>query len=193
MSNSQENKGFKYGFKLGIIFSLLAQLITFYDFFTSVTTPTPDIITHRAWDIGFPFSMYSGWYLILSNGELEFNGFIGNIMFAMFFSVALGLIFQFKSELKDSIKSFAFIIGFVVGIFCFIFLNYYMQIAVITDSFADCIRIFGFPQKFVQTSNVNTIVIWRALIANTLIAVISSLVIGSIFKFVWSKISAKSN
>lgn len=191
MNNLTKNKGFKYGFTLGILLLLFTQLLTFFDIYASVGNPLPHISTHRAWEIGFPFSMYSGWYLKLSNGEFEFNGFIGNLIFAFFLSAALGLIFNFQSELRDSIKNFNFIIGFFIGISCFIFLNYYVQIAVSTDSCVDCIHIFGFPIKFIQTSSVNTLMNWKALIANILTAVIFSLIIGLIFKFVWSKIAAR--
>ena len=98
MSDLPENKGFKHGFKLGIIFSFLAQLITFYDVFASVGNPSSDIVTHRPWDIGFPFSMYSGWYLTLSNGEPNFIGIIANISIAVIFSIFLGLVFKFFGQ-----------------------------------------------------------------------------------------------
>lgn len=96
MSKLPENKGFKYGFKIGIILFLLAQLISFLNYIFSVfriNTP-PGVSVHGFWDIGFPFSMYYGMYDVF-HGDLNFTGLIGNILIAIIFSVAVGLIFKF--------------------------------------------------------------------------------------------------
>lgn len=189
MNNSSQNKGFKYGFTLGLVLMFFAQLITFYDVFASVQNPSPEIVTHRAWDIGFPFSMYSGWFLRLSNGEPDFNGFVVNLIYAGFFSIALGLIFRFKNNIQNSLNDIVFVIGFIGGIICFLFLNYSTNIVINIDSYH--FRLFGFPFKFIEFGNVNTRIVWRVLIADILTGIIFSLLIGLIFKFVWSKIAAR--
>lgn len=97
MSNTQKNKGFKYGFKVGIILSLFAQSISFLSYFLSLFNfgSRPGIVIHQFWDIGFPFSMYYGMY-DLFHGDLNFRGIVGNILIAIIFSIAVGLIFKFS-------------------------------------------------------------------------------------------------
>ncbi len=194
--NNLPKKGFKYGFKLGIILLLLAQLITFNDVFASVERSSPDVIAHRVWNIGFPFSMYSGWVLSLSNGEVNFYGLIGNLIFAILFSVVFGLIFKFKSELYKFFKNKAFNIGFVLGIILFVFLQLY-----------DHIRNIRLEEKLSHLSGISISVIWSwglpfpmyywgrifliGIIGNIFAAIIFSFVLGLIFKLVWSKIKSQ--
>jgi hypothetical protein len=95
MNNSVENKGFKRGFRTGIILSLFAQLFSFLSYVFSLLgrETHPDISVHGFWDIGFPFSMYYGMYDIF-HGDLSFTGLVGNIAAAIIFSFILGLIFK---------------------------------------------------------------------------------------------------
>ena len=121
MNNLPKIKGFKYGFKLGVIFSIVAQLITFYDVLASVRSSS-GVISHRAWEIGFPVPMYSGWYL-LSNGEPYLTGIIINLIFAVFFSTALGLIFKFKSKVRNNFKTLHLISASGAEFVCLFFSN----------------------------------------------------------------------
>lgn len=199
MSNLQENKGFKYGFKLGIIWSFLAQLVTFNNYFASAKL-SPDDVMHQVWNIGFPFTMYSGWFLILSDGEMNYYGLIANLLFAILFSITLGLIFKFKNQLYKFFKNTAFNIGFVLGIVMFLFLQYY-----------DHLRNVWWEEKLYQLSKegLSIDIIWSwglpfpmyywgqifliGIIGNIVVAIIFSFILGLIFKFVWSKIAAQSN
>ncbi|HEX8369634.1 MAG TPA: hypothetical protein VF604_13905 [Pyrinomonadaceae bacterium] len=96
MNNSVENKGFKRGFKTGIILSLFAQLFSFLNYLFSLINSEnhPGVVVHGFWGIGFPFSMYYGMYDIF-HGDLNFTGLVGNIAVAIIFSFILGLIFKF--------------------------------------------------------------------------------------------------
>lgn len=98
MINFLKNKTFKSGFALGIIFFLLAQVISFLFYVVSTTwlmlkTPA-HISVHRFWDIGFPFSMYYGMY-DFAHGDFDFKGLLGNLLFALIFSLTVGLVFKF--------------------------------------------------------------------------------------------------
>jgi hypothetical protein len=95
----------------------------------------------------------------------------------------------------------AFNLGFFITFGLFGFLNYLVYIvsnnvnnnSVITFSAGG--YIVGFPFVFYQVIIGHPNIFdfrWLFLIANILIAVVFSLLIGLIFKFVWSKISAPS-
>lgn len=103
MSKFAANKTFKSGFNLGIILFLFAQVFSFLIYFISTITRTlktpSGISIHSFWDIGFPFSMYSGMYDIF-HGEINFNGILGNILVGTIFSIIVGLIFKFRGNLR---------------------------------------------------------------------------------------------
>ena len=82
-----------------------------------------------------------------------------------------------------------FLIGFIGGVICFLFLNYYTNTVLDIDTYH--FRLFGFPFKFIEFSDVNTRIAWRVLIADILTGIFFSLLIGLIFKFIWSKIAAR--
>ena len=86
------------GFKLGIILSFLAQLITFNNYFASLERLSPDDSMQQVWNIGFPFTTYSGWFLTLSDGKVNFIGLTANLLFAILFSLTLGLIFKIQNQ-----------------------------------------------------------------------------------------------
>ena len=92
------------------------------------------------------------------------------------------------------LQSKAFILGFCSCVALFVALNYlsYFSPANMFNC-DDCIIRVGFPFYFYEKGGffgVNQC-IWAGLIADILIAIIFSFVIGLIFKFVWEKLTMK--
>ncbi|CAN5850268.1 hypothetical protein BH20ACI4_BH20ACI4_12710 [soil metagenome] len=85
-----------------------------------------------------------------------------------------------------------FILGFVFGILLFIGLNFY-SLSANHRGYIDGFGESGFPFSWMDSGWFLQRIFWFGLIADILFAIIFSFILGSIFKFVWSKISAKSN
>lgn len=194
MNNSSQNKRFKYGFKLGIFLSLLAQLITFFDYFAS------EILTHRDWEIGFPFSIHSSWYNSLPDGKPILIIFVGNVIFAVLMSVLLGVAFKFKGELYKLSRHNAFIWGFSVGAIISMFVNLLSYVKSLHAYNTRPIKLSagyyggGFPLHFYEAhigypNHLNFH--WTLFLFDILMAIIFSFILGLIFKFVWLKIASR--
>src|SRR5688572_11398378 len=91
-------------------------------------------------------------------------------------------------------KNKIFLFGFIIGIITFICLNYYSIMLAFEDMCLHCIRNFGFPFYFYESGTIAHYeeITYSVLIINILIAITCSFLIGLIFKFVWSKISARN-
>ncbi len=103
--------------------------------------------------------------------------------------------------MRDLIKSKVFIVGFMCGIFTFLCINIFIFF---NSMCHHCVNVAGFPiiffAKFVGnfsftpseglTNNVNNYEWFYPfkLLADILIAVIISFIVGLILKFVWSRI-----
>jgi ABC-type antimicrobial peptide transport system permease subunit len=86
------------------------------------------------------------------------------------------------------VKSFVF--GFLSGILLFLGLNYYTHMQAYEDGLCfHCLREFGFPFYFYKsgTSLHYEIILWSGLIADVVIALVFSILIGLLFGYVWSK------
>lgn len=196
MDKFLKNKTFKEGVSVGGILFLLAQAVSLFSYFIStlvlmLKTP-PGISFHGFWDIGFPFSMYYGMYDIF-HGDINFKGLAGNILFAIIFSLTVGVVFKVESRTKNLKRNQISIVGFYCGIVCFLSLNYYAFIQNYGLCFG-CVNSFGFPLTFYTVGGgyiTNTEISWNALIADILIAVIFSFYFGFISKFIWEKLITK--
>ena len=93
--------------------------------------------------------------------------------------------------MKDEkmIRAKAFGAGLAIGLLLFISVNYFDYITKNMFVCDDCMLSFGFPFTLYQEGGFITIkeVLWFGLIADILIAIIFSFIVGLIFRFVWSK------
>ncbi len=93
--------------------------------------------------------------------------------------------------MKNLFQNTAFIIGFWGGIIIFVILNIMPST---TNQFSNITTDRGFPLLAYRTnlsSNYSTYVFWSGLIADIVIALFSSFVVGFGFKFIWSKITLR--
>ncbi len=148
---------------------------------------------------GFPFSYYQDSGFVVPS-KILWLGLIADILIGVIFSVVVGLIFKFiwenltKKKIAKLFQSTIFIVGFCISGMLFNALNYLSYFSHANMfSCDDCIIRLGFPFYFYERGGFFTVnqFIWSGLIADVLIAVIFSFVIGLIFKFVWEKIAAK--
>ena len=89
------------------------------------------------------------------------------------------------------LKNKAFLVGFITGILIFAGINFYSFQPKYNPPTFDSGETSGFPLSWYQ-SGTATIVSnksWEYLIIDVLLAIIFSLILGLIFKFVWAKIS----
>lgn len=103
--------------------------------------------------------------------------------------------------MKKSLHNKAFVLGFLSCFCLFIFLNYQNYAALYDNWEKEPGYIvgwyeFGFPlnahYKYIgQPIEFN--ILWDGFLANVLIALICSFVIGSFCKFIWTEIIARSN
>jgi hypothetical protein len=95
--------------------------------------------------------------------------------------------------MKNLIKSNTFIVGFLFGFIAFLYVT-----ELIERKFSvwgkgicfDCSRLTGFPFPYHQDSSFvdPPHFLWFGLIADIVIAIVFSFVVGLIFRLVWSKI-----
>ncbi len=81
-----------------------------------------------------------------------------------------------------------FNIGFTIGILLFIGLNFYSLDA----NYGGCIDCFGesgFPFSWMDRGWFLQRILWFGLIVDILITIISSFILGLVFRFVWLKIA----
>jgi hypothetical protein len=86
-------------------------------------------------------------------------------------------------------RSKAFVFSFLIGFASFFFVTDYIDKKDRSICF-DCGEKFGFPFHFLETGGqvFDRHYLWFGLIADVLIAVIFSFIIGLIFTFLWLKI-----
>ena len=102
------------------------------------------------------------------------------------------------------LKNKTFIFGFFVGIVIAIFLNIYQIYTTENSPCHHCTYWYGFPlpfyERYVTSCEFSgglsfgcyvSEFSWIGTIANILVAIFFSFVLGLIFKFVWSKIAAR--
>lgn len=92
------NKSFKYGVGSGIILSLLAQVVSFIGYVVSIKKfrNPPGMSIDMIWHYGFPFPIYFGAdYYPVNVNQFSLGGIIANILIALIFSFAIGLVFKF--------------------------------------------------------------------------------------------------
>ena len=194
MSENQTNNRFGKGFQFGLILFLVFQIVTLIDFVSMVTAEFgTSSFVHRFWDFGFPLSMFAGMFAAFS-GDGNFLGFILNIIFAIIFSLSLGLIFIYVSSLRILVKSKFFIIGFSAGIILFVALNFISYIQNEDGSCFDCMMFFGFPFKFVGHGGfvTHTEISWYALSKNFIICGLFSFYLGFFADLMQRKLFEKS-
>ncbi len=95
--------------------------------------------------------------------------------------------------MRKLIVTKSFILGFISGCILFLCLNYYTVMQAFDDMCFHCMRRFGFPFFFMETGGAvtHTNIFWFSLLADVLIALAFSGMIGLIFKFIWSKFTSK--
>jgi len=92
--------------------------------------------------------------------------------------------------MKSIVQSKTFCLGFTLGILIFIIFNYVNYLHnVCSNTIDDCGWSFGFPVHFYSEGGFFTFreIIWIGLIIDILFALISSLLIGLVFNYIWSK------
>lgn len=194
MSKNLQIKDFKKGFGLGTVLFLIFQAVTLLDFLImTIGNSGGSIIVHRWWDFGFPFSMSSSMYGVFP-GNTDFLGFSLNIIFAIIFSLSLGLVFKYTNSLRDLIKSRFFIIGFLVGISLLICLNVFSYVQNQDVRCSDCMEFYGFPFTFVGHGGfvTHTLISWYALSKNILVLLVIGFYIGFFVNLIQTKLSAKN-
>jgi hypothetical protein len=104
-----------------------------------------------------------------------------------------------ETEMNKLFRNTAFNLGFWIGLCLFAFLNYLVYV-ITYNEFVRSIRMFsaggywaGFPFGFYQViigNPNNTYFSFVGLILNVVVALISSFIIGLIFKFIWLKLNS---
>jgi hypothetical protein len=95
-----------------------------------------------------------------------------------------------ETGMNKFFRETAFNIGFTIGILLFIGLNFYSLDA----NYGRCIDCFGesgFPFSWMDRGWFLQRILWFGLIADILFALFFSFLLGLIFNFVWSKMSAR--
>lgn len=84
----------------------------------------------------------------------------------------------------------AFVFGFFAGFFLFVGTNLFI---IWRDGTCQDYSVYlGFPLPFFSPScDYSLHIVWQLLVIDILLILICSLVIGLIFKFIWSKITAR--
>jgi hypothetical protein len=97
MSKCLGDKSFKCGVVLGISLFLLAQIASFIVYVVSIETfkNPPGMNIDKIWHYGFPFPIYFGAdYYSFNANQFILGGIIVNILIALIFSFAIGLVFK---------------------------------------------------------------------------------------------------
>ena len=88
----------------------------------------------------------------------------------------------------------AFKLGFLVGILFFVFANVYASLPEREISICfDCYVTYGFPFAMYESGSILHLkeFIWVGVVANVSATIFFSIILGLIFKYVWSKISSR--
>jgi hypothetical protein len=99
MNKLFQNKRFKFGFRFGMIFSFLIQIISFIIYAIDLYTfENPQGVNiDMIWSFGFPIPIFYGGFLS-PNGFIWWRGIIANLLFAVIFSFVVGMLFKFVWE-----------------------------------------------------------------------------------------------
>jgi hypothetical protein len=99
-----------------------------------------------------------------------------------------------KNNVKSLIQSKAFDLGFTLGLLASIIFTYFSYLRnVCSDGMNDCGWSFGFPVHLYMEGGFISFkkIIWLGFFTDILFALTFSLLIGSVFKFPWSKITPR--
>lgn len=95
--------------------------------------------------------------------------------------------------MKDLVENKAFVFGFLFGILLFFLIGGTIESRRRGTTICfDCVEEYGFPFTYLETGGFVSItkILWLGLIADVLIAITFSFLIGLIFKFIWSKFTS---
>ena len=86
-----------------------------------------------------------------------------------------------------------FFAGFMFGLFLFPVINYFSYLSFPKPYITHALHKFGFPFTVYADGGFEYTkqILWFGLIADILIALIFSFILGFVFRFIWSKITAR--
>lgn len=157
----------------------------------------------EAYVVGFPFYFYQTWTGYPNYSDFRLFLLIANIAIAVICSFVIGFIFKFvwaqiteKEVINDLKKNKGFMYGFSFGISISLLIQIISFIIYFVSKTnfrnppgmsIDMIWWFGLPFPIYYGGKF----VWGGTVANILTAIIFSLIIGLIWKFVWARISAR--
>lgn len=205
-----KNKPFLFGFVIGMFLIILANIYFAFVIYAKIDF---GIVSYGySFDdysvIGFPFPVYERW----ANSRFDFYwvSIFANIFIAIIFSILMGWLFKFvlvrlisketKQFPQNTFYNKAFKIGFWTNILLFGVLNYLNYLMAFNEYLNRKIRfsvdgyVCGFPFRIYEhiIAYPNRIgFVFEGIVLNIFIAVVCGFIMGSIFKFIWSKFTSK--
>lgn len=201
MKNLIKNKSFLFGFALGIFLIILANIYFAFAIYAKIDF---GILNYgHSFDgylaIGFPFPVFERW----ANSTIDFYwiSVLANIFIAIIFSVLMGWLFKFvllkKHNSQNTFYNKAFKLGFWINVLIFLILNYFSYLTAYSDyhkvsniQFSIQGYVCGFPFRIYEyiIANPSRVgFVFEGIVINTFITVVCGFIMGSIFRFDWSK------
>lgn len=204
MSKLFRNTSFNLGFWITFLLFVFLNYWVYSTSYSESLALKPIFGTgSEAYVVGFPFYFYQTWTGNPNYSDFRLFLLIANIAIAVICSLVVGFIFKLvwaqiteKKVINDLKKNKGFMYGFSFGISISLliqiisFIIYFVSKTNFRNPPGMNIHMlwwFGLPFPIYYGGEL----VWRGIVANILVTIIFSLIIGSISKFIWTKIQAR--